>query len=74
MDFLVKTTAIHKFPTINWIFCMICVWMLIFISRSESSPTATSKRNASPEYNLENNENTSDKLNVNYDEYPVSWF
>lgn len=72
MDFFKKATALHKIPTINWILCMMCVWMVIFIGCSESAAIATSKRNASPEYNLENNENSADKLNVNYDEYPVS--
>lgn len=47
-----------------------CIWMLIFISCNESA-TTTLKRSASPEYNLENTESSSDKLNVNYDEYPV---
>lgn len=69
MDFFGKINGIHKFPTINWILCM-CIWMLIFISCNESA-TTTLKRSASPEYNLENTESSSDKLNVNYDEYPV---
>lgn len=74
MDFFVKTSGqIHRFPTINWILCMMCIWMLIFIGCYDSAAAATIKRNASPEYNLENNENSSDKLNVNYDEYPVRY-
>lgn len=72
MDFLWKINGILKFPTINWILC-VCMWLSIFIGCNESATTTTAalKRSASPEYNLENNENSVDKLNVNYDEYPV---
>lgn len=71
MDFFVRNNGIHKFPTINWMLCMMCIWLLVLIGCNESATVATIKRNASPEYNLENNENSADKLNVNYDEYPV---
>lgn len=43
--------------------------MVVFISFSES---ASLKRSASPDYNSENSESGMDRINVSYDEYPVS--
>lgn len=45
--------------------------MIVFISCSES---AALKRSASPDFNSENSESGMDKINVSYDEYPVSWW
>lgn len=68
MDSVWKYIGISKFPTMNWILC-VSIWMLILIGCNES---ATLKRSASPNMNLDNSESSLDKMNVNYDEYPVS--
>lgn len=42
--------------------------MIVFINCNES---VALKRSASPDFNSENSESSLDRLNVNYDEYPV---
>lgn len=69
MDSLRKCAGAVKFTSTNWILCVI-IWMIVFISCSES---AALKRSASPDFNSENSESGMDKINVSYDEYPVSW-
>lgn len=50
-------------------------FMLIVLTMvCEINGAAVIKRNASPDFNLESAENSADKLNVNYDEYPVRNF
>lgn len=68
MDSLRKCIGVVKFTSTNWILC-VTIWMIVFISCSES---ATLKRSASPDYNSENAESGMDRINVSYDEYPVS--
>lgn len=69
MDSLRKCIIdVVKFTSTNWILC-VCIWMVVFISCSES---AALKRSASPDFNSENAESGMDKINVSYDEYPVS--
>lgn len=58
--------CVPKLPTTNWILCVSI--LIVFISCNECS---TLKRSASPDFNSENSESSLDKLNVNYDEYPV---
>lgn len=60
--------GVAKFPSTNWILC-VSIWMMVFINCNES---ATLKRSASPDFNSDNSESSLDRLNVNYDEYPVS--
>lgn len=68
IDSVKKLIQVPKFPSINWMLC-VCIWMIVFISCNEC---VTLKRSASPDFNAENSESSLDKLNVNYDEYPVS--
>lgn len=68
IDSVKKYIRVPKCPSINWILC-VSIWMVVFISCNES---VTLKRSASPDFNAENSESGLDKLNVNYDEYPVS--
>lgn len=68
IDSVKKYIGVPKCPRINWILCA-TIWMIVLISSNES---VTLKRSASPDFNTENSESSLDKLNVNYDEYPVS--
>lgn len=68
MDLLRNCIGFVKFASCNWILCVI-IWMVVFVSCSES---ASLKRSASPDFNSENSESGMDKINVSYDEYPVS--
>lgn len=68
MDSLSKCIGVVKFSSINWILC-VSIWMIVFISCSES---ASLKRSASPDFNSDNSESGMDRINVSYDEYPVS--
>lgn len=63
-----KCIGVSRFPSTNWILCA-SIWMIVLISCNES---VTLKRSASPDFNADNSESSLDKLNVNYDEYPVS--
>lgn len=67
MESFRKCIGFLKFPTTNWILC-VSIWMIVFINCNES---VTLKRSASPDFNSENSESSLDKLNINYDEYPV---
>lgn len=68
MDSIGTYMGVGKFSSTNWILCA-SIWMIVLISCNES---ASLKRNASPDFNSENSESSLDKINVNYDEYPVS--
>lgn len=48
--------------------------LMLLMLVCEINGAVTFNRNASPDANLENAENSVDKPNVNYDEYPVRWF
>lgn len=52
----------------NWILCLCFIWLLIFVKSNEC---ASIKRSASPQYNDDNSESSSEHR-VSYDEYPVS--
>ncbi|XP_055295587.1 uncharacterized protein LOC129565117 [Sitodiplosis mosellana] len=67
MDSLRKCIGVVKFASANWILC-VSIWMVVFISCSES---ASLKRSASPDFNSENSESSMDRINVSYDEYPM---
>lgn len=53
----------------NGIFIICILWMSVFVEHDEC---LSLKRSASPESNSENIESSLDKMNLNYDEYPVS--
>lgn len=64
-NYMELTENVHKI----WILAVLIVWFAVCVSCHEK---ISSKRSAAPDYNNENSENSLDKLNVNYDEYPVS--
>lgn len=52
----------------NSVICAISIVLIVFAKCNECLAL---KRSAAADYNLENTESGSDRLNVNFDEYPV---
>lgn len=49
--------------------CLVCLLVLV-----KDNECLSLKRSASPDFNTDNSETSLDKMNLNYDEYPVSFY
>ena len=64
-----KKTNLNYLQMHNLVFCVLFVVMVTLVQQNQAFSI---KRSTSPENNLDNAETELDKLNINYDEYPVS--